>query len=94
MKIATYAHLGQAGQLKIHFFNDRLMEVRFFPKDPDRYLQLLRDSQGIDLITKREVPLPPHAHVWADSEYDGQRYVGWADVRLEREFNDWIRRYT
>jgi len=92
--VSGYSDLGQGGELKLRFFNDRLMEARFFPKDPERYLLAFRESQGIDLASTTEASVPPHTRVWASSEHDGQRYIGWADTRLEKEFDDWIRRYS
>lgn len=91
--VAGYSHLGQSGELKLHFFNDRLMASRFFPRNPEGYLEALRKSQGIDLTTT-EASVPPHTRVWVSSEHDGQRYIGWADTQLEKEFDAWIRRYS
>lgn len=92
--VEGFSHLRHPGVLKLHFFNDRLMESRFFPKDPDEYLRALSRYQGIDLTATTKASVPPHTRVWASSEHDGQRYIGWADTRLEKEFDDWIRRYS
>jgi len=92
--VANYSDLGHSGELELYFFNDRLMEARFIPRNLDSYLLRLRDSRGIDLAASTEASLPPYTLVSIAKYRDGRTYVSWIDTRLSKEFDDWIRRYS
>lgn len=90
--VSGFEHSGHAGELQLHFFNDRLMEVRFFPPDIAEYSRALRDSGGPDLETAGGPLREPRVRVWTAKDFKGRPYVGWADTNLEREYDDWIRK--
>ena len=77
----------------MQFFNDRLMETRFFPNGVDAYLATLANA-GVDLTKQSEVTVPPHTRLWTEMDYKKRRYVGWEDVRLAEEMKLWIKRYA
>ncbi len=88
-----FVHLGQEGELSLHFFNDRLMESRFFPNDVDAFLAALANA-GVDLRKQSEATAPPHTRLWTAMDYEKRKYVGWEDVRLADEMKYWIKRYA
>jgi len=95
VRVSGYALLGQKGDLELRFFNDRLMEVRFLPPDMKGFLTALRDQEHLDLILQNEVMSGAYVRVWLWATPDGDHsFVGWADIRLQKEVEDWIRRYA
>lgn len=96
--VPGYTHLGQRGELRLTFFDDRLAEVRFHPEDPDTYLAALT-ATGLKVTSSRnspveEVTVPPHTRVWVMRDYRNTMYVGWCDGRLRSQMTRWIERYS
>lgn len=95
VSLKKFTHLGQVGELVLQFFNDRLMETRFFPDNVDAYLAALANA-GVDLRqqSEAEVTVPPHTRLSTAIDYRKRRYVGWEDIRLAEEMKRWIKRYA
>ncbi len=91
IKVQAFTHLNQSGELNLSFFNNRLSDTRFFPVDPEAYLAALRNS-GLQVTEQRAVS--GSTAVWTYQAYDGRRYVGWTDSRLDEEHAKWIARYS
>lgn len=91
VKVGQFSHLGHPGELIVDFFNDRLVGVRFFPMDVAGYQQALAKT-GIDLSTDGHTF--GNTRVWSAVDQTGRTYVGWEDVRLAREMEVWIKRYS
>ena len=88
-----YEHLGFKGDLKLTFFNDRLMSAVFYPNDFAGYVS--RASVTFpDLREKKSVQVPPFTQVTLGTDYQQRRYVSWEDVRLVEEMSIWIKRYS
>lgn len=103
--IDNYSHLGHSGTLRLKFFNNRLAEVRFYPRNFDQYVERLKEADKLTFrVTETsaglpEAFLPPHTHIWIYNEphldpYGQEKYVGWRDTRLEKEEALWIKRYS
>ena len=92
--IKGYTHLGESGSLEVSFFNDRLVEARFFPDNFDRYVAALNAEQRIAFNSSQEAVIPPNTRVWISTDFGGKRFVGWGDVRLQQEQIDWIERFS
>jgi hypothetical protein len=92
--VKGYQHLGLSGSLEARFLNSRLMEVRFFPDDFDRYLLALSASLGKPVESGQESLVRPNTRLWIAAGFEGRRFVGYGDTRLQEEQNDWIRRYA
>src|SRR5436190_1923866 len=45
-KVAKFSHLNCTGELRLDFYNDRLMSTCFYPDRPDEYLRKLESSLG------------------------------------------------
>lgn len=90
-----FTHLGQVGELVLQFFNDRLMETRFFPDNVDAYLAALANA-AVDLRqqSEAEATVPPYTRLSTAIDYKKRRYVAWEDVRLAEEMKLWIKRYA
>jgi hypothetical protein len=91
LEVENFVHLGHTGRLHLSFLNDRLVSTLFFPMQMDQYLSALR-SRGVSVT---ETPsIDGYTTRWMHTMFDGRRYVAWADVRLEKEDEAWIRRYS
>ena len=92
--IKNYSHLGFPGELSIGFFNNRLMGTTFYPTDIDKYIEALAKADGIKFDNNQEARLPTHTLVRIATDYKGQKYVRWSDVRLDKEVELWIKKYS
>jgi hypothetical protein len=92
--VKGYQHLSLSGSLEARFLNDRLMEVRFFPDDFDRYLIALSASFGRPLESVQDSVIRPNTRLWIAAGFEGRRFVGYGDTRLQEELDDWIRKYA
>ena len=98
VEIKNYSHLGVSGELHLGFFNNRLMETRFYPDSFDKYVELLKEKERLTFresrIGSKESTIHPYTRVWTYKDYKDRSYVGWEDTRLRRECNIWIKRYS
>jgi hypothetical protein len=91
--IHGYQHLGFTGDLKLTFFNDRLMSATFYPDDFEGYVKRVRTTVP-QLAESKSVPLPPHSQVTLGTDYQQRKYISWEDARLVEEMSIWIKRYS
>lgn len=104
LTIVEYTQLGEPGSLTLEFFNDRLFEAQFEPKDPDAYArklhqrepQLKRDRNGrVERIVGdlRFASNTDLASSFVGRSLTTKPYAIWQDLRLVRERNDWDAKY-
>lgn len=80
---------GFKGPASMTFFNGRLMEVRFFPVDVNGFVQ------SIDgLSQSNAIEVKPFTKVWFAKDYQDKAYVGWVDIRLQKQVDAWIKNYS
>jgi hypothetical protein len=91
--IKNYSHLGFSGELDIGFFNNRLNSSIFYPAEIEKYISAL-EKEGLKLDNNRETIRPPHTRVQIATDYKGRKYVKWSDIRLDKEVELWIKRYS
>ena len=105
LTVSAYQHLGEAGTLKLEFFNDRLYAATFVPQDPVSYadrlhaadLRLKKDaSNRIDFV---DGPLRIASNVDFAATVVGlslntKPYVIWQDTRLVDALDEWDRRFV
>jgi hypothetical protein len=91
--IKNYSHLGFSGELNIGFFNNRLINTTFYPTVVEKYIEAL-GKEGIKLDNKEEAKLLPYTRVRVATDYKGRRYIKWSDIRLDKEVELWIKRYS
>jgi hypothetical protein len=89
-----FIHLGVKGRVEFSFLNDHLMSARFFPVDVDGYLGNIISKENIELKFSEEILLRQNLLIRFSQDYSGQRYFDWIDRRLEKEFDEWIRKYS
>ena len=92
VSIRDYRHLEHTGELRLLFFNDRLQDTIFYPHDPAAYMAALKAS-GV-IVSEGKEWKSENTVVWTAVDYRGQRYVGWADLRLRKQSERWISRYS
>jgi hypothetical protein len=98
--VYDYKHLGETGKLQLQFFNDRLYQVEFEPKDADAYRplfrrqwpQLGREKSGRSEYVSGALRIASSLDL-STSEV-GQilhtrPFVLWQDLRLIRQRDDW-----
>jgi hypothetical protein len=92
--VPSFTHYGLRGRLIVAFFNDRLVDARFFPTDLASYLREFSAREGLDLQPTAGVVRNKHTRIWTSTDSEGSRYVGWEDLRLVEEMMLWIKRYS
>lgn len=85
---------GHTGEVKLWFYNDRLMSVYFTPSDPAAYFGLVRGLPGAQLREHRIIALPEGAEVWRVGAASEGPMIEWYDPCLRDEQNSWIMEYS
>jgi hypothetical protein len=67
------------------------MSTWFFPKEPEKCLTALRSRS--EIVSETPSVQGYTARITFEA-YDGRRYVGWSDVRLDEEEKRWIMKYS
>lgn len=80
---------GFKGSVSITFFNGRLMEIRFFPKQFQNFVKSIPGLSNADTVD-----INPFTKVWTGNDYKSRQYVAWTDKRLEKQLNRWIKNFT
>jgi hypothetical protein len=93
MAVVEYRHLGVAGELRLVLFNDRLMNVLFYPTDVYAYMAALK-SRDVAVAADRAGSGSTALRIWSQRDSRDRVYVGWSDGRLEDQSARWISRYS
>jgi hypothetical protein len=83
---------GQAGELVLTFFNDRLMTSQFYPADAADARAAVEAGQGLSLAGG-DAHLQPSTRVWVGKDENGRGYIGWIDKVLQGEQDAWLKQY-
>ena len=98
--VTNYKHGNHEGKLTLEFFNDRLYQAQFIPKQPREYLQwlrrndvpLARRSSGRSSYTSGHLQVVSNID-FATSEFGSTMstapFVMWEDTRLVQQMRDW-----
>jgi hypothetical protein len=94
LAVVEYQHLGVMGELRLGLFNNRLMNVWFYPTDIEAYMAALkrRDVAVTTELTGRSST--GTLRVWSQRDFRDRTYVSWSDGRLEDQSGRWISRYS
>jgi len=93
IKIPDFEILGDRGDLVLSFFNDRLMETRFYPPSTSDFLN--KSSIDVNRLGDRtKIVVKPYTNIWLYKDFEDKEYVGWADVRLIKQTSMWIKKYS
>lgn len=80
---------GFIGLMSVSFFNNRLMEVRFYPENTNEFIKTIKG-----LSMSNQVEMKPFTNIRIDRDYQKKDYVSWIDSRLKKQFLYWIKIYT
>ncbi len=83
---------GQAGELVLTFFNDRLMTTQFYPQDMGSARAGVEAGQELSLAGG-EAHILPSTRVWVGKDETGRGYIGWIDKTLQAEQDAWVKQY-
>ena len=104
LELRPFNHLDSPGRLTLDFFNDRLMEVTFYPDNATAYAPSLAHAeprlrrQGAN----RQVTVSGHRRVAANiaqqagdlgPSMGARAFVLWQDLRLRAELDTWDARF-
>lgn len=104
LRVADYRHLGVAGDLRLEFFNDRLYEAHFAPRDAEQYRQRLhaaerrlrRDRNGKAELVAGNLRLTTNVDLVASDvgrAYGAEPYAIWQDLGLIAQRERWDAAY-
>jgi hypothetical protein len=83
---------GQAGELVLTFFNDRLMTSQFYPSDLAAGRAAVEAGQQLSLAGG-DGHILPSTRVWVGKDEGGRNYIGWIDKTLQAEQDAWVKQY-
>ena len=81
------------GELVIVFFNERLLETRFYPTDFDGYRAAVERSLGQQLDMQKKSEVGDNLAVWIAADDNGRRFIAFEDTTVAQEQADWIGRH-
>jgi len=93
IRIINCSCLDIPGELYVRFFNNRLIATTFYPSNVKGFISAL-ENDGLKFDANREAKVPPYTQVRVATDYKGQEYVDWSDIRLDKELDLWIERYS
>jgi hypothetical protein len=79
------------GKTDITFWNNKLMEVAFFPNNHIKYMKYFKKERNINSSNIKETK---NLHIEIVEDYQGTYYEIFTDIRLKKEMDDWIREYS
>jgi len=88
-----FTEFGATGELVMTFYNDRLMTTLFYPTDLETLRGALAREAGISFSAQGDARVAPTTRVWIGKARDGRSYIGWIDLELERQQDEWIEKY-
>jgi hypothetical protein len=86
--------LGHAGHLKLVFYNGRLAEARFTPKDPDSYFAAVQALPGAAMLEGRTIGLGSNTRIRRVGGSPSGPIVEWYDDCLRADQDSWIKHYS
>jgi hypothetical protein len=76
---------GQSGELRLTFFNDRLVSTQFYPRDLDSALAAVNAADKTDVGKGGDALLSISTRVWQGRDNMDRDYIGWVDKILQAE---------
>lgn len=92
--VKRFSHLGYAGELKVTFFNNRLISTTFYPIDAALYIEALEKLEKVTFNSNKEANLPSFTQVRVAVDYQKRTNIDWSDSRLDKEMELWIKKYS
>ncbi len=83
---------GQAGELVLTFFNDRLMTSQFYSADVAAARAAVEAGERFSL-SGGDAHIQPSTRVWVGKDENGRSYIGWIDKALQGEQDAWLKQY-
>jgi hypothetical protein len=83
---------GQAGELVLTFFNDRLMTAQFYADDMAAARAAVEAGENLSLAGGG-AHIEPSTRVWVGKDEGGRSYLGWIDKTLQAEQDAWLNQY-
>ena len=90
-----FSDLGVTGQLELTFYNDRLMEAKFIPNEPERYFKLLSKRLGkLPEAPGKQKQISPEISLSYYRDADGSVRFFWDYLPVSKEWQDWVGKYS
>jgi len=92
--VSNFENLGEHGEARFYFFNNRLMSIWFYPTHLKNYKLKLEKERGIKYDLNCEAHSSVNTKIRIGKDYDGKSYVAFEDTVLDSEHKAWISRYS
>jgi hypothetical protein len=90
-----FEDLGCRGVLTLTFFNDRLMVAEFVPEKGTSYLEsITKRIKNIPRSPQQQVPIEDRISFGYYQEPSGNLRFRWEDMRLSKEWRDWVQKHS
>jgi hypothetical protein len=94
VRVKGFKEFGHTGELELTFFNERLMEAAFRPDDADGFLRSLNDVARVNLKKDDKKRLSQNLELLAHTREKGEVWIRWQDLRLTKEVDEWVSKYS
>jgi hypothetical protein len=88
--VGDFVDLDERGEMRLQFFNDRLVGVWFYPGDPQKYKAKLEKGRNIVISPSAGTIVGAHTEIRFANDYSGRRYMAYEDVILKKEHEAWL----
>jgi hypothetical protein len=85
LRIRKYSDAGVEGQLLLGFFDNKLTSITFEPNVWDSYQYILDHRFNKKVQVGDELKMANNLRVRIGQDYQGKKYVSWADAELSDE---------
>lgn len=92
--LKEYSNLGKVGEVKFFYFNNRLMKITFYPVNPEQYIATLNKEYSLNFDIKGYEESVGSLIIRVSREYTNRIAISFVDKKLEKEHDDWIRKYS
>lgn len=84
---------GHKGNLKVSFYNNRLISITFYPDKLGEFVEYLKNKHSIELEEFSSEQM--HCiSITRYTDFEDKEYISWTDNRLRKEQNNWISKYS
>ena len=93
-KVSNIKHEGHEGITKFEFFNNKLMSIRFYPSDWQKYSGFMSKEIGKPLVWDGQQEAYKNSKVIFNKELTGKYYLLWQDENIYKELESWLKEYS
>ena len=93
IRVNAFKDSGHEGDLRLEFFNDRLMATWFYPEGFTSYRAVV-EARYPEILGKQSITVGQYTRIAFARDYEARDYIAWEDIRLREQVDLWIKQYS